>query len=88
MPKGESKSVHSDEFPFFQALLVATRKGAGVTQVAMASALEKSQQYVSHVENGDIRLDYLQLRKWLAACDTSIVDFAVELELRLQEAGL
>lgn len=81
MPKG--KSIHEPEYPDFLDLLVETRKAAGLTQVQLAAKAGLSQQYISAVERGGIRLDTLQLRRWLHTCGSNLEVFGAELERRL-----
>ena len=78
MPKG--KSIYEAEYPDFLRLLVETRKAGKLTQVQLAKKAGISQQYVSAVERGGIRLDTLQLRRWLHACGSNLVAFAGDLE--------
>lgn len=86
MPKG-SKSIYADEYPYFLELLFEVRRKAGVTQKDLAEAAGISQQYVSSVERGVLRLDTLQLRAWLHACGSDLGRFGRELERRLERAG-
>jgi len=81
MPKG--KSIYAEEYPLFLALLVETRKKAGLTQVQLAAAAGISQSYVSAVERGVLRQDMLQLRTWLHVCGSNLGRFGRELERRL-----
>jgi transcriptional regulator with XRE-family HTH domain len=81
MPKG--KSIYEPEYPDFLELLVETRKAGGLTQVQLAAKAGLSQQYISAVERGGIRLDTLQLRRWLHACGSDLQVFSTELERRL-----
>lgn len=78
MPKG--KSIYEAEYPDFLRLLVETRKAGKLTQVQLAKKAGISQQYISAVERGGIRLDTLQLRRWLHACGSNLEVFSAELE--------
>ncbi|WP_250633423.1 helix-turn-helix domain-containing protein [Pinirhizobacter soli] len=82
------KSIYSKEYPILVALLREVRDKAGLTQKDVALRAGISQQYVSSVERGLLRLDTLQLRAWLKVCDSNLVKFGRELEKRLEEAGL
>ncbi|MEX1826798.1 helix-turn-helix domain-containing protein [Luteibacter sp. CQ10] len=82
-----SKTIHADEYPYFLELLFEVRRKAGVTQKDLAEAAGISQQYVSSVERGNLRLDALQLRRWLHACGSDLGRFGRELERRLARAG-
>ena len=77
------KSMYTDEYEVLVALLVETRKAAGVTQVDLAERLGQSQSFVSKVERGDRRLDVVQLRTICGELGTTLMDFVQELEQRL-----
>jgi transcriptional regulator with XRE-family HTH domain len=83
MPK--VKSIYEAEYPDFLRLLVETRKAGKLTQIQLAKKAGISQQYISAVERGGIRLDTLQLRRWLHACGSNLEVFGAELEARLKE---
>jgi transcriptional regulator with XRE-family HTH domain len=85
MPKG--KSIYAKEYPILLELLLETREKAGLTQKELAARAEISQQYVSSVERGNLRLDALQLRRWLRACGSNLGRFGRELDKRLDAAG-
>ncbi len=53
-------SLHTNENKILVAILVRTRKSAGVTQVELAERLNKNQQYVSRYESGERRVDLLE----------------------------
>lgn len=46
----------------FRARLVQARKDAGLTQVEVARRLGKPQSFVSKIESGERRLDFVELR--------------------------
>lgn len=89
MPKRQTgpKSIHSAEYEAFCAWLVETRLNQAVTQVALAKALGVSQPYISHVENGDVRVDPVQLYRWLEALDVDPVEWHRELYDRMKRAA-
>ena len=53
-------SAFSEEYGRFVQLLVAARREAGLTQVEVASMLNKPQSFVSKYENGERRLDVVE----------------------------
>ena len=81
------KSVYTDDYSIVVALLRETRTAAGVTQVQLAKMLGQSQSFVSKYENGDSRLDILQLRTVCETLGLSLADFVARLEERLKPAG-
>ena len=54
------KSVHSEPYSVFAALLVGARKGAGMRQIELAEKLNKPQSFVSKFECGERRLDVIE----------------------------
>lgn len=54
------KSVHSEPYSVFVALLVSARKKAGMRQIELAQKLHKPQSFVSKFECGERRLDVIE----------------------------
>lgn len=79
------KSVHRDEFSLYTELLRAVRQEAGHTQISMAAKLGRPQNQISTIERGKVRLDFLQLRDWCLACNTTLVALAARFDERLAE---
>ena len=48
-------------YSMFLAKLKMAREDAGLTQVQVAEKLNKSQSYVSKCENGDLKVDIVEL---------------------------
>jgi len=79
------KSIYTREYAALLQLLKQAREEAGLTQVDLAAALEKSQSFVSKVERGETRLDFIQLRTVLAALGVTLLAFADRLERALRK---
>jgi transcriptional regulator with XRE-family HTH domain len=62
-----AKAKFSPSYASLRKLLVAVRKGAGLTQVDLAHRLGKPQSYVSKVELGERRLDVIEFANYVAA---------------------
>lgn len=54
------KSVFTEEYMRFCALLLAERKAAHLTQADIAARLQKPQSFVSKYEQGERRLDVIE----------------------------
>ena len=80
------KSLHTDDYSVVVTLLREIRKTSGMTQVELAEALGQSQSFVSKYENGDTRLDILQLRTVCQTLGTELPEFVAQLEERLRPA--
>jgi transcriptional regulator with XRE-family HTH domain len=77
------KSIHRPEHQLFTDLLRDMRKQAGLTQATLAKKLKRPQTFVSTVERGLVRQDFLQLRDWCKRCGVSVADLALEFEAQL-----
>jgi transcriptional regulator with XRE-family HTH domain len=63
------------------------RECAGFTQVQLAERLGKPQSYVSKVEAGERKLDFLEVRGYCQACEHDFVAFVTMLEALLPPTG-
>jgi len=77
------KSIFTDEYATLRALLRETRQTAGLSQVQLAEKLGQSQSFLSKIEQGDRRLDLIQLRTICLALGTTLPRFVERLEERL-----
>lgn len=68
-------SIHDPRYKKLIQELISIRELKKVTQVELATSLNKPQSYVAKVENLDRRLDILELTDWLTALDISIIQF-------------
>ncbi len=82
------KTIYSPEHRLFLELLRESREQRGVSQTELAERLEWEQTLISRVERGARRLDVLELRSWLTALGVELVEFAADLEERLQKNTL
>lgn len=53
-------TLHSARYSKFRVALIRARKGANLTQEALAAKLSKPQSYVSKYERGERRLDVIE----------------------------
>lgn len=58
------KSIHTKEYAYFVERLKKARLDAGLTQVQVAKKLKRQQSYVSNVENGEQRVDIVELTRF------------------------
>lgn len=54
------KSVFTDAYRELLALLIETRKSAGITQADLAQRLGRPQPFVSYLERGERRIDVIE----------------------------
>jgi len=81
------KSVFTREHAVLLKTLRQVRKEAGVTQVELAKRLKKSQSFVSKSEQGESRLDLVQLRTICGALGWDLLRFVRRFERNLKRGG-
>lgn len=59
--RSELKTIHSERYRYLLAILREARESVGMTQVQLSQKLGKPQSYVSKYENGERRLDVIEL---------------------------
>jgi transcriptional regulator with XRE-family HTH domain len=65
-------------------MLRDARVASGVTQVVMAERFEVTQSFVSKLERGELRLDFIQVRKWCEIIGLPFPTFVRRYEKQLQ----
>jgi transcriptional regulator with XRE-family HTH domain len=68
-----AKSIYSKRYRQFLHLLIQARKEADLTQVEVASRLNRPQSFVSKYENGERRLDVIEFLDVAKAIDFDAV---------------
>lgn len=79
-----SKTVHRPENAVLTQHLRAARLAAGLHQSDIAEALDRTQSFVSDVENGSRRLDLLELRDVCRVVGIDFLDFVRQIEHAIQ----
>ena len=75
-----AKSVHTQQYRRFRALLTEARKTAGLTQVELSAQLERPQSFVSKVERGERRLDVIEFLEMARVLRLDVVAFLHKLD--------
>jgi transcriptional regulator with XRE-family HTH domain len=70
-----TKSVHTKNYRLFLELLIKARKDAGVTQEEAANRLNRPQSFVSKCENGERRIDVIELLEILQVIGIDAMTF-------------
>ena len=66
--------VFSPEYGAIREVLISARKEAGLSLRQLAANLEKSVSHCARIENGQRRVDALQLYKFARACSMDPVE--------------
>lgn len=72
-----TRSIFSPEYVRLREVLAETRRERGLSQVALAAALDRPQSFVSKYESGERRLDFvevLEIADMLGLDITELVD--------------
>lgn len=76
------KSAFSRKHEHFRKLLADARRGAGLTQMALANKLGRPQSFVSKFERGERRLDVIEFLDVARALRVDPVQIITDLERR------
>ena len=79
------KSIISSSYSSLLECLKEFRRQAGLTQVELAERLGESQSFVSKCERGERRIDFIELREFCKAMNTSLGNFIRRFESGLNE---
>ena len=81
------KTIYGPDQRVLQGLLRAARLEAGLRQQDLAELIDEPQAFVSRYENGQRRLDVLELRAICRAVGVTLPAFVERLEARLGPPG-
>jgi transcriptional regulator with XRE-family HTH domain len=81
------KTIHSPEHARLIALLRELRLAAGLNQSDLAERLRVSQTWVSKYENGERRLDLVQLRRVCEVLGTTTAEVVRQWEAEVRRGG-
>lgn len=74
-----SRSVFTEEYKKFCALLVKERQAKGLTQAELSQKLSRPQSYVSKYERGERRLDVIEFLEVARTLEINVVRFLKKL---------
>ena len=75
------RSRHTSEYKRLLDALRDARKKAGLTQIEAAERLQRPQSFVAKIENGERRVDVIELAEICHAYGRNVVSFVRSLEL-------
>ncbi len=82
------KSLGSLQERLLRSLLIERREALSLRQIELANRLGVPQSFVSKYENGERRLDILELRQICLAMEMSLREFVERLERAMGEKQL
>ncbi len=81
--RGSVASLHSPNYAPIRAELVAMRQRAGLTQRDLAARLGLRHTWIGKSEQGERRVDLLELFAWCRACGEDVVGLVERLDKQI-----
>lgn len=82
--RGSVASLHSPDYATVRAELVAMRQRAGLTQRDLAARLGLRHTWVGKSEQGERRVDLLELFAWCRACGEDTAALVAKLDKQIR----
>ena len=82
-----SQTIYSERHKRLAELLAEKRKTAGLTQAAVAKAMGRHQPFLANIENGDRRVDLIELIDLAEIVGFNVHEFIDELKTDAEQSS-
>ena len=77
------KSLNSKEHKILLEMLYQLRVSSSLRQSDLADLLKVPQSFISKIESGERRIDFIELREILKCFNTNLIEFVTEFENKI-----
>lgn len=77
------KTLNSKEHKILLEMLYQLRVNTAMRQSDLANLLKVPQSFISKIESGERRIDYIELREILKCLNKNVIEFLIEFENKM-----